>query len=201
MAPKTMKTLPHSAAASRANRGRLTLLGLILLVGGLAGLAVSYGFIGKSQRHRPVLGAERVHLLTGHWWFWLIVAVVAGIVALAALGWLFRQFGSDRVADVQVEQDRRQGKTVLSAGAVTSAVADEVASYRGVDRARAHLRGAADAPVLVLSAVLDDDADIGAVRDQVIAGAVSHARQALDDPDLPARVEFRLGGHDNPGPR
>lgn len=201
MAPKTMKALPHSAAASRVNRGRLTLLGLILLIGGLAGLAVSYGFLWKSQRHQPVLGTRRVHLLTGHWWFWLIVAGVAAIVVLAALGWLARQFGSDRVGDVQVEPDRTRGKTVLSAGAITSAVADEVTAYRGVDRARAHLRGAADAPTLVLSAVLNDDADIGAVRTQVVSGAVSHARQALDDPDLPARVELRFGGHDNPGPR
>lgn len=201
MAPKTMKSLPHAAAVTRANRGRLTVIALVLLVGGLAGLAVSAGYLATSQRHRAVLGATRAHLLSGHWWFWLIVAAVAAIVALAALGWLLRQFGSDRIGEVQLETDRTGGTTALSASAVTSAVAAEVRSYRGVDRAGAHLRGSAGAPVLVLRAVLDDDADIASIRDQVLTGAVSHARQALDDPDLPARVEFRLGGHDSPGPR
>lgn len=201
MASKTLQTLPRAAAVTRANRGRLTVIALVLLLGGLAGLAVSAGYLATSQRHRAVLGATRLHLLAGHWWFWLIVAAVAVIVALSALGWLLRQFGSDRVGEVQLETDRTGGKTALSASAVASAVADEVRSYRGVDRAGAHLRGPAESPFLVLRAVLDDDADIATVRDQVLAGAISHARQALDDPDLPARVEFRLGGHDNPGPR
>lgn len=142
-----------------------------------------------------------MHDLAGHWWFWLIVAVVAAVVAVESLRWLLRQIGSDKVGNVQVERDRTHGATVLSSSAVTTAVADEVSSYRGVDRATAHLRGSASAPVLVVRAVLDDRADLGAVRTQVAAGAVAHARQVLDDPDLPARVEFRLGGHDNPGPR
>lgn len=201
MAPKTLQSLPHAAVVTRANRGRLTVIALVLLVGGLVGLAVSAGYLATSQRHRAVLGATRVQLLAQHWWFWLIVGAVAALVALLALGWLLRQFGSDRVGEVQLETDRSGGKTVLSASAVASAVADEVRSYRGVDRAGAHLRGPADAPTLVLRAVLDDDADIATIRDQVLAGAVSHARQALDDPDLPTRVEFRLGGHDRPGPR
>ena len=200
MAKKTLKDLPHSAAANAANRSRLLLLGLVLLIGGLAGLAVSYGFLGKSLRHKPVFGT-RVHDLAAHDWFWIIVAVAAVIVALLALEWLLRQFGSDRVGDVQVESDRTHGRTVLSSSAVTSAVADEVSGYRGVDRASAHLRGSGRAPTLVLRATLDDAADIGAVRDQVVAGAVTHARRVLDDPELPARVEFRLGGHDTPGPR
>ena len=200
MAKKTLTDLPHSAAANAANRSRLTFLGLALLIGGLAGLAVSYGFLGKSLRHKPVFGT-RVHDLAAHDWFWIIVAVVAAIVAVECLRWLAHQFGSDRVGDVQVESDRSHGSTVLSSSAVTSAVADEVGGYRGVDRATAHLRGSGGAPVLVLRATLDDAADLGAIRDQVVAGAVTHARHVLDDPELPARVEFRLGGHDTPGPR
>lgn len=200
MAASTLKTLPHSAATNAANRARLALLGLVLLLGGAAGLLVSFGVIGHTLRHRPVFGS-RVHDLAAHDWFWIIVAVAAAVVAVEALRWLLRQFGSDRVGDVQVERDRTHGTTVLSASAVTAAVAEEVQSYRGVAHATAQLRGSVHAPTLVLRATLDDTADLGAVRDQVTAGAVPHARQALDDPELPARVEFRLGGHDNPGPR
>jgi len=200
MATKTVHDLPYSAAANRANRSRLSLLGLVLVLGSAAGLLVAFGVFGKSQRHRPVFG-RRVDDLAAHDWFWIVVGVVALLVALSALRWLLRQFGSDRVGDVQVEADRSRGRTLLSSSAVTSAVADEIASYRGVERARAHLRGSPSAPVLVVRAVLDDDADIATVRTQVTRSAVVHAREVLDDPELPARVEFRLGGHDDPGPR
>jgi hypothetical protein len=80
--------------------------------------------------------------------------------------------------------------TVLHAGALTDAVADEAKSLRGVTGASAQLRDRRGKRLL-LAVHLAEYADIAAVRGGLENQVVAHARQAIDDPGLPVDVELR----------
>ena len=86
-----------------------------------------------------------------------------------------------------VRADERDGLTVVHAGAPTDAVEDEATALRG---ASAHLRDSRGRR-LSLTVDLSDHADIAEVRDTLEGRVVSHARQAVDDPDLPVDIELR----------
>ncbi len=86
--------------------------------------------------------------------------------------------------------DERDGLTVVHGGALTDAVEDEATALRGVSGASAHLRDS-HGRRLSLTVDLSDHADIAEVRDALEGRVVGHARQAVDDPDLPVDIELR----------
>ncbi len=178
--------------ADRANRSVLTLLGLLLTAASALGLALSYGTFGLQRARRQVLTpAVRDFAHANHGWFWPAIAVLAGVLALLALRWLLGQLGSDRVGELSLESDTRAGATTLQAGAVTSAVTEEVASYRGVRRASARLIGHPAAPDLILTVTADERTDLGALRTRIEQQTIAHARQATGQ-DLPVQLQLRL---------
>jgi hypothetical protein len=188
-------TLPASTRAPRTrrlNRVVLGLLGLLLLALGGAGAAAGFGAFGSAFRTEKIIDQDYRDWVARHDWFWLAVAGGSVVVALLALRWLVAQAASSRLRSLDLEPDRTEGRTVLAAGAVTDALADEIESYRGVRRASAFLVGGRGAPVLVTRVTLDADGDLGEVRRRVGTEAVAHVREALDRPDLPVRLEFRL---------
>ena len=186
----TLPSVDRSPRATRANRLALLLLGLILLGGGGAGLALGLGAFGDDSADRAVVDDRVTDFVADNPWLWPAVAVAAAVLGLLALRWLFLQTTGTKVALVHLETDRARGTTVLSAAAVADAVAEEVRSYRGIDRADADLRGGA--PELVLTAALDGRVSPGAVTTVLLRDAVPHTRQALDRPDLPVRIQLRL---------
>jgi hypothetical protein len=112
---------------------------------------------------------------------------------LLALRWLLALlFSTDRTGDLLIRSADPAARTTLSAGALTEAVAEEIESYRGVDSARARLIGDADDPELVVTAILQEAADLVAVRQRIEAEALTHARSALDAPSMP--VQLPLAG-------
>jgi hypothetical protein len=176
----------------RANRLALALLGLLLLAAGAAGLAAGLGLFGQSLRDQPVLSGDTRAWVAGHDWFWGAVAAGCVVIVLLALRWLFAQVSTNRISHLVVESDRRAGRTVLASRAITDAVAEEIASYRGVSGASAYLLGDRTAPTLLVHATLDGRADPAEVRTRIQTEALAHARQALEAPDLPVRLELRL---------
>lgn len=192
MPAATLAPTSRAPGTRRANRTVLALLGLLLLAAGAAGLAAGAGAFGDDIRTRKVIPAYTRDWVYRHDWFWLAVAAGCILIALLALRWLFAQNSSSRVSHLEVESDRRDGRTVLAARAVTDAVADEIASHRGVSGASASMLGDRTAPTLLVHATLDGRVDLAEVRTRIQTDALAHARQALDAPDLPVRLELRL---------
>jgi len=179
--------------ADRTNRSVLTLLGLVLVVAAGLGLAYSYGAFGTDRARRRVLTPSIRDLAQrNHGWFWPLVAVVAVILALLALRWLAAQLGTDRVGELSLERDTRAGATTLQAAAVTSAVTEEVESYRGVRRASARLIGHPANPNLVVTVTADERADLGVLRTRIEQHAVPHTRQATGRDTLPVILRLHL---------
>lgn len=192
MAAGTLAPSSRAPGTRRTNRSVLALIGLLLLVAGAAGIAAGTGLFGNSFRKTKVIDQDYRHWVARHDWFWLAVAAGSILIALLALRWLFAQATTTRVSHLDVESDRSAGRTVLAGSAVTGAVAGVVGSYRGVSNATAHLLGTRGAPTLLIHATLDGRGDPAEIRRRIQADAVAQARQALDKPDLPVRLELRL---------
>lgn len=178
-----------SRRVDTANRTVLALLGLLLLGGGAVGLAAGFGVFGDPP---PVLPGSARRFEDGQPWFWWAVAAVCLVVALLALRWLLAQLHSDRVGRLDLTRDDREGRTVVHAGALTDAVEQEAQALRGVVGASARLVEGR-ARTLTLAVELADHADVADVRRVLEDRVVAHARQAVDDPDLPVDIELRPG--------
>jgi hypothetical protein len=185
----------------RTNRVVLALLGLLLAAAGAAGLAAGLGAFGDDVRTRTVIPPATRDWVSRHDWFWILVAAGCILVALLALRWLLAQTSTNRIGALELESDRRPGRTVMTARALTDAVADEIGSYRGVRGSSAGLLGDRAAPTLLVRATLDGRADPAEVRTRIQTDALAHARHALDAPDLPVRLELRLATGSRRDPR
>jgi hypothetical protein len=180
--------------ADRTNRTVLTLFALALTAAGVAGALAGFGAFGSATRH-DVLVSDQVRNYFGRHgdWLWPVIALVAAIIALLALRWLLALlFSTDRAGDLPLTGDRSAGRTTLSAAALTGAVASEIDSYPGVHSARARLIGDPSAPTLVITATLEESADLAGLRRRIESDAVRHARQALDNPELPVRLDLTM---------
>ena len=190
--PATLPAQTRSPGAVRTNRALLTLLGLLLLLAGLATLALGTGLLNPPAQDQPVLNTTADTWFTDHSWVWWPIAAGGVIIAAICLWWLLAQARSDRVSSLRIGERTEEGRTTVSASALTDAITDEVQSYRGVRRAHAHLSGTATAPDLTLTVDLDGRVDVAQVQAEILDGALAHARQALDVDTLPTRLEFTV---------
>ncbi|MDT7581018.1 MAG: hypothetical protein QOK35_2282 [Pseudonocardiales bacterium] len=190
--PATIPALPRSQATRRVNRIVLALLGLVLTAVGVLTVLAGLGVLGSAIADGPVLvdGASRFAADTP--WFWPAVGVGGVVLAALALRWLLIQLRSNHIGDIDVESDRSRGETVLSPGAVTAALDAEIESYLGVDSAHSVLRDHHGRTLLLVKVGLNGRVGVAEIRDAVETRAVAHARQALDEPDLPARIELTV---------
>jgi hypothetical protein len=177
-----------SSRVNGLNRTLLTLLGLLLLAAGGLGLAYSFGAFGDGAH--PLVPRGMRDYAQDQGWFWWAVAGACLVVALLALGWLLAQLRTDRLGRLDLTTDDRDGLTTLHGSALIEAVRTETEKLRGVVGASAQLRDRGGRR-LVLGVDLAEYADIAEVRSTVEDRVVHHARQAIDDPDLPVDVELR----------
>lgn len=191
-APRSLPPTVRSARTRRTNRVVLGLLGVVFLAAGVAGLIAGFGVFGSGVRHQAVLLGTASRYARHHTWVWAAVGASGGLLALLGLAWLVVQFTSDRVRTVDVSDDPRRGRTTLDAAAVTDAVIDEIEGYHGVQRASARLVRQRGGPALLVRTALDGRVDPAEIRTRIQTEALAHARRALDDPRLPARLELRL---------
>ncbi len=181
-----------TAPIDRVNRTLLALLGLLLTVAGLVGLALGFEVFGARRSEGSMLPGRLERFFQDHGWAWLLVALAALVVALLALRWLLAQLHRQRVTEIPLERHQGSGATRLRAGAVTDALCQEVEGYRGVERADGRLIRDPQRPDLLLRVDLNERADIAALRRRIEGGAVAHARQALGVETLPTRLELRV---------
>ena len=178
-----------SSRVDTINRTVIVLVGLLFLVAGGLGLAYGSGAFGAGER--PLLRQGMRDFAQDQPWFWWAVAGGCLLVALLGLRWLLSQLHSDRIGQVDLTTDDRDGLTTLHSGALAEAVESETEELRGVVGASAHLRNRRGRR-LMLNVDLAEYADIAEVRTAVEDRVVAHARQAVDDPNLPVEVELRL---------
>jgi len=176
---------------ARLDRFLLLLLGLLLSAAGVLGLLVGFGVFGRRLRNKPVFdNVVGAFFGDNGLWLWPVIALVGLLLGWLALRWLLAQLRPTGVRDVQLEPRSTTGRTDLVGAAVTDAVTEEVGGYRGVAGARARLVGDELEPELRLRVQLDARADVAALRQRIETGAVAHAREALDDPQLPVRLDL-----------
>jgi hypothetical protein len=180
--------------ADRTNRITLSLLALLLIAAGLGAGAASLGLCGRAIQHSRLMANPTGRFFGAQGaWLWPVLAAAALIVVILALRWLAALlFSTDRSADLPILREGRPGRTILAAGALTDAVAGEVGSYRGVDTARARLIGDPGRPQLVVTAALEETADLGALRQRIETEALTHARTALDSPALAVQLDLTV---------
>lgn len=192
-ATPTLTASNRSPRTRRSNRAALLLIGLILLLAGAAGLAAGFGAFGSSFRTQRLLPpATRDYVSANRSWFWPVVAVAGVVLALLALRWLAIQLRSNRIGEIELVRDRRTGNTTVASRALCDALAGEIEDYPGVEAANALLIGSPQHPSLLVRVRLDGRAEISDVRRRIETDGVPHLRQALDNQELPTRVELTL---------
>jgi hypothetical protein len=181
--------------ADRTNRTVLIVLALLLIAAGGAALAASLGVFGSFTQHSTLLDNPTGHFVGRNGaWLWPVAAVAGAILVLLALRWLIALlFSTDRSGDLMMSPRGQSEQTILSAPALTEAVLEEIESYRGVSSARARLLGDPADPRLAVTAALEENADFPALRQRIETEALAHARLAVDNMTLPARLDLTIG--------
>lgn len=174
---------------ARLNRGLLGLLGVLLAAAGGLVIAAHLGAFGRISRDSSLVpGTEE----PPRWVFYLAIAG-AVVLALAALRWLAAQFTRLPKRTVwQLGEAGEQGRTQLGSSTAAEPVVADVETYDGVRSATARLSGSALAPDLHLLVSTDPDADLTALRTQILGHAVPRLRTALDLTAIAVTVEFRI---------
>ena len=176
------------------NRTVLTIVALLLAAAGVYGLLRGEGAFGDAASDEPLLWDDLRRFVNDNaGWFWLLVAVVALVIAWLAWRWLRVQLlptpSLDRLAIGRGEG----GTTDLSAGAVSDAVRRELETSPDVSAARVRLVGDPEELVLDIRATVAAGADQVQVRRQIEDEVLPRAAEALEKPDLRATVRLRLG--------
>ncbi|MDQ3715495.1 MAG: alkaline shock response membrane anchor protein AmaP [Actinomycetota bacterium] len=180
--------------ADRTNRVVLATLALLALATGVLGTLLSFGVFGTSAQRTSLLdNPVSVFIGDNSAWFWPVAAILGLVLVALGLRWLLiLSFSTDRVGNLVVGGDRSGGRSTLSSSALTTAVADEIEGYSGVHSVKSRIIGHADAPELVLDVVLEDSADLAAIRHRIETESIAHTRQALDSPHLPVIVDLTV---------
>ena len=186
-----------SSKVNATNRSVLALLGLLLIAAGALGLALALGAFGSGPKKVSLLPGSVRRYPGDHPWFWWAVAGGCLLVALLALRWLLAQFHTDRTSRIDRTTDARTGYTIVHAGALNEAAADDARTIAGVTDASAHVSH--DPPRLQLQVNLADYADLTVVRDQLESRTVAHVREAMSDESFPVDIELRPGASRTPG--
>jgi hypothetical protein len=191
--------------AARGNRIGLSLLGLPLLLAGVAVLTRSAGLYGGSAG-APIYPAAAQRYIHGHGWIWPAVAAAAIVIGLVCLRWLLVQGRRDLVRHIRLDSHREAhpgaGRTILPADAVTDFVSDELADQPGVRRVTAFLGDRSERPELWVRLTAAADIDPVRLREHLAGDLLPSLRDALGRPDLAAYVRLHLtrrAEHDRQG--
>lgn len=176
--------------SARGNRSGLAVVGTVLLLGGLAALAVGQGVFGAGPAGQTLVNDVVRGVLAQQWVPYVAVAL-AFVAAFLSLRWLMAQGINDTVRRLSLESGG-EGRVVVDEGVVSDAVEREVGDYPGVRRARVHLTESVHRPHLRLALTLDEDADVAQVWNRVRGEALANLRRSLGLDEIPAVVRMTM---------
>lgn len=176
---------------ARLDRLVLLLVGGLLTAAGALALLTGFGVFGDALRQRPVFDNVVGRFFSANgWWLWPAIAALMLLLAYLAYRWLRGQLRPTSVRQLELEPSSRDGQTSVVGAAVTDAVAGEIEHYRGVVGVRSRLTGSETQPELRLRVRIEDRADIAALRSRIESAAIGRAREALEAPQLPVRLDL-----------
>lgn len=188
------------------NRVLLGLVGLVLLVVGLAALAGGVDLVRRWNLQLPgwwpwsasgdvlLTDADRTHWRNAGWW-WPVVFVVLGVLVVLLLWWLLAQARRRRLSEVLVDSGDGAG-AVLRGRALEDAIEAEAEALKGVERARVSLVGRRRSqPRVRVGLLLGPDAEPAAAVAGLRAAALENARTSAGLDELPAEVRLRCVRH------
>lgn len=157
--------------AARLNRAWLTVLGILLLLAGLAVLLIGTGLLAPAARaaglavSRPAPSNHLFGAATASafalTWVVLITALVGVVVGLLGLAWLIAQIPrSNEAKPFRLHDDARTGLTRCEPSVLSDAVEEQVKALPGVQNASAVLRGTTTEPDLTLKVTASDRTDL-----------------------------------------
>lgn len=191
--------------ASGLNRGWLAVIGLVLLLLGVAGVFISTG-LWVSLTAAAGLGLDRPtassHIIGSQTTsFFGISAVAVGVAALGVilgvlgLAWLLAQIPRTNAARAfRLHDDATSGLTIVEPGVLTDAVEHDVQNLPGVNHVSAVLRGTASAPELTVKVTANDRTDIQQLLGSIRRDVVANLTTAMDAPLKRLGVQIDIGG-------
>ncbi|SDU89834.1 hypothetical protein SAMN04488544_1638 [Microlunatus sagamiharensis] len=153
--------------AARLNRTWLTVLGLVLVVAGAAGLLLATGAAAPLLQRtgggwtppdtgRRLFG-DATATAFGLTWVVVVTALVGLVLALLGIAWLLAQIPRKHEAKpFRLHDEAGTGLTRLDPGVLADAVETQAKTLPGVTGAAAVIRGSAAAPELTLRLTVDD---------------------------------------------
>lgn len=172
------------------NRVLLTIVGIVLLLGGLATLLLGLGAFGGYRSDLPVIDDRTREVVDGgRPWLWPVIGGVCVIAAILLIWWLVAQLATRRLPRIDVERTPA-GTTRLVTGALASAVAAAAMELDGVARARGRVLSRRSGHELELTVWLEPPYDVPSALRELQDRVVADARTAVGDPHLAVRVHI-----------
>lgn len=187
--------------ADRTNRFVLTLIGLLAFAAGVGGILAAAGVYGHRFQHRHLTDNNFSRYVGRHGvWLWPAIAAVTLLLLLLTLRWLLRVlFSTDRTHAVAIMTAKSKphegtagGRTTMTAAALTQAVTREIENYHGVTAAKGRVIGNAADPTLVLEVTASRHTDLRQLLERIDNEAINHARSALQQPELPVKLDIAV---------
>lgn len=190
--------------AARLNRGWLTLIGLLLLLGGLAVTAVGTGLLASLARGvgltlerpapaDPLVGAGATSAIAMSW-VAILLAVVGIAIALLGLAWLIAQIPRVNAAKpFRLHDDAAGGLTRCAPSVLTDAVEAQTKALPDVTDASAVLRGTLAQPELTMKVTVSDRADIPQLLNTLQNKVAADVGEALDTTLRRLAVQVEIG--------
>lgn len=173
--------------AAGLNRTWLAVVGLVLLLVGLAATAVGTGLSGRVISGGPAPDEPMLGVWAGDFFSSTLAIIGVGLlgllVALVGVRWLLAQLPRTNAAQTfRLQDDATTGLTSCAPSVLTDAVAADLKTLTGVTAADAVLRGTADEPELTVKVTANDRADVPALLQAVQAGPVANLAVAMGAP-------------------
>lgn len=187
--------------ADRTNRFILGLIGLIAVALGVSGLLAAAGVFGHRFQHKQLVANGFSRYVGRHGvWLWPAIAAVTLIIVLLALLWLLRLlFSTDRTNEVTIAtpgkkrpEGQTAGRTTMTAIALSQAVTTEIGAYHGVINAKARILGNPHDPTLAIEVNASRRTELRPLIERIENQAITHARAAVEDPELPVKLDISI---------
>lgn len=182
--------------ADRINRQILTVLALLVAVGAGLGLVAGYGLFGDVEDH-PVISRNTIDAVDDFTvWLWIAIGLLMLLVAVLALRWILSQVNPiPAEKDIPVDSGEAGEPVKVSARAATDALAEEVRSIDGVDKAGARMRSGDSPRTIDLWVEVADGYPIAPVRAAIADQCLPRLVHALGTSDIETSIEFRPTEH------